>query len=109
MRRLPLMALIVVSCAGFVLAEEYKGKIKDVDAGKGTISVTVGDKVVTVPVANDAKVLQVGKGKTDTPVVGGLAGLGPGRDVTVTTAKVDGKETATVIKVEPMAKTKLKN
>ena len=106
MRRLLLMALMIVWCTSFVLAEEYKAKIKDVDAGKGTITFTVGDKVMTLPVKDDAKITQVGKGKEGTPIVGGLAGVGPGRDAAISTTKIDGKETVTMMKVEPMAKTK---
>ena len=110
MRSLLTLAVIVL-WAGVVLAEDYKGKVKDVDAAKNTITVTIGDKDQTFPVGKDAKVYSLGKAKKGQPapevaVTGGLSGLTSGKEVTVTTAKVEDKETATSIKVEEMAKKK---
>ena len=36
-------AIALVFCAGGLLAEEIKGKVKSVDADKNTITVSVGD------------------------------------------------------------------
>jgi hypothetical protein len=51
---------VLVVAAGFTLADEVKGKVKAVDADKGTITVTVGDKDQTLTVAKDVK-LSLGK------------------------------------------------
>ena len=42
---------------------EVKGKVKSVDAEKNTITVTVGDKDQTIPVAKETEVFSLGKGR----------------------------------------------
>src|SRR5262245_31242530 len=101
----------LVVCAGLSLAEEIKGKVKSVDADKGTLTLTVGDKDQTIAVAKDADVFSLGKAKKGQPapkqaVSGGLGGLTAGAEVTVTTEKKDAKDTATAIKLETPAKKK---
>ena len=56
-------------CAGFalligavaVLAAEYKGRVKNVDPDKSTITVTVGDEDKTFKVTDDTKIVRKGK------------------------------------------------
>jgi hypothetical protein len=55
LRSLTGICLLLV-CAMTLLAAEYKGKIKSVDRGKNTITITVEDKDVTLPVSEDVKV-----------------------------------------------------
>ncbi len=101
----------LVLCAGVSLADEIKGKVKSVDADKNTITVTVGDKDQTIPIAKDAEVFSLGKGKKGQPgpkvaVTDGIKGVKEGTDVTLTTEKKDDKDTVTAIKVEAPAKKK---
>src|SRR5262245_36591843 len=102
--------LLVLFCVfvlgSVVLAEEIRGKVKSVDAAKTTITLTVGDKDQTINGAKDARVTKIiGKAKKGQPapeelVTGGLGGLEKGTDVTVTTEKKDGQETARSIKID---------
>jgi len=102
---LGVLALAVTATSG----DELKGKLKDVDIFKKTITVTVEGKDKVLPVAENAKIATVGKGKTPgQDVVGGLLGLKAGPEVAVTTAKKDDKDIVTEIKVTPEA-TKKKN
>ena len=84
-------ALFVLTLlVGVTVAEEVKGKIKGVDADRGTITVTVGEKDRTFAVAKDAKV-GVGKSKD-------LKDLKAGQSVTLTTESKNGKDVVTEIK-----------
>ena len=57
MRTFVTAALALVLCAGVVLAGEIKGKIKSVDADKGTITLTTADgKDHTLMVSKDSKI-----------------------------------------------------
>jgi hypothetical protein len=63
LRKFVCAVVAVVLCVGVVLAGEIKGKIKSVDADKGTITVTATDgKDHTLALAKDAKV-QAASGK----------------------------------------------
>jgi hypothetical protein len=91
--------VVVVMIAGGLVADEIKGKVKSVDATKGTITVTVGDKETTYTVEKDAKILA---GKGDKEVKGGLGGKAftrEGLPVMLKTEKKDGKEVVTEIRV----------
>jgi hypothetical protein len=100
---LGILAMVVTALP----AEELKGKLKDVDAFKKTITVTVEGKDQVLPVADNAKITTIGTGKTPgQDVVGGILGLKAGPDVAVTTEKKDNKSIVTVIKVSPEAKKK---
>ena len=102
-------AIALIFCAGALLADEIKGKVKSVDAEKNTITVSVGDDDQTLAVAKNAKIVSlVGKGKKGTlqDVSGGLGGVKVGADVTLTTAKKDDKDTVTQVKVEGTTKKK---
>ena len=84
-------ALFVLTLfAALTSAEEVKGKIKGVDADKGTITVAVGDKDRTFDVANDARI-GVGKSKD-------LKDLKAGQSVTLTTESKNGEDVVTEIK-----------
>src|SRR5437899_11627918 len=98
------------ACASFVLlltlnvalCDTYKGKVKSVDTDAKKLVVTVDDKEMTFDVPKDVKIFSVGKAKKgQTPpeiALSGLSALGPGNEVTVTTAKKDDKDVATGIR-----------
>jgi hypothetical protein len=109
MRRLALAALfgLVVCAAG--RAEDYTGKIKNLDIKKNQISVMVDDKEMTFPIAKDVSVFYETKPAKKKPgglepLPGGLSGLKTGNTVTITTEKKDNQEIATLIKLEDPTK-----
>jgi len=107
-------AVVAVLGCGSVTAAELKGKVKSADMDKATVTLTVGDKEQTLTVAKDAEVYSLGKAKKGKPapkvaVVGGLGSLKEGTEVTVTTEAKNGKDVATAIHVEGVAKKKKKN
>jgi hypothetical protein len=106
-----LLALAV--CAGGLLADEVKGKVKSVDPDKGTITVTADDKDQTLDVAKDAKVIHlVGKKLKKAKVrdvPGGLGGVKAGDEVTLTTEAKGGRSVVSQVKVEGLAPKKKKN
>jgi len=85
-------------CAVTILAAEYKGKVKSVDADKNTITVTIDDKDKTFKVAE--KDLKVTAGKTDVPdgLKGKLFAKNP--EVTLVTTGEGDKEVVTEIRVK---------
>jgi hypothetical protein len=88
----------VVLCVGVVLADEIKGKIKSVDADKGTITVTAADgKDHTLTVGKDTK-LQAASGKD---LKEGIKDkhLKAGAEVVVQCKKEGGKEVCTEVKL----------
>jgi hypothetical protein len=88
-------------------AEEVKGKVKGVDAENGTIILTIGDADRIFLVPGEAKVYGlVGKKGKAQDVEGGLKGVKPGTEVTLTADAKDGKDLASSIKVEGLAKIK---
>ena len=99
------LALALVLCFGAVLADEVKGRIKDVDPDKKEITVMVDGKEVKYHVADDAKL--PGKGGKGT-----LEGLkkrvekagDKGVKATLMTEKKDGKEWVTEVKTEGKGK-----
>jgi hypothetical protein len=98
LRQLVCAAAALVLCAGGLLAGEYKGKVKSVDAAKSTITVTVNDKDMTFKVTDDTKIV---RGKKD--VAKRLAAKvfqQEGAEVTVLTTGEGSKEVATEIKVK---------
>ena len=104
-----LVASVVL--VGISFADEYTAKVKSVDTDKQTITFTVGDKEMTLPVSKDAEIYSVGRAKKGqpapkVPVAGGLGGLKEAQDITVTTEKKDDKETVTAIKLPFMRKKK---
>jgi hypothetical protein len=115
-------ALVVgLLAVGAASAEELKGKIKDIDKAKNTITLTVDGKDTTYGVGKDASFVTVSlekgkKGKVNeklTPIDGGLDGIKAGTDVTVLTDKQDDKDVITSLKVSDgkpaAAKKKKKN
>ncbi|OAI54308.1 hypothetical protein AYO44_15145 [Planctomycetaceae bacterium SCGC AG-212-F19] len=97
-----LFAMVIVSTG--TLGDELKGKLKDVDIFKKTITVNAAGKDTVLSVADNAKITTTGKGKNPGgDVVGGLLGLKAGGDVTVTTEKKDDKDIVTAIKLAPEA------
>ena len=103
LRTLVAAAFGIVLVAGIVLADEFKGKVKSVDADKNTITVTVkvddkdADKTFTVPA--DVKIQRKKRGGDLVDVEGGLKGVNEGRDITITTEKKDDKDVVTKVLV----------
>ena len=101
-----LLVLVVAVGAGRAKAEEIRGKAKNVDGDKGTITLTGGDADQTFNVAGDAKVVglfgkKIKKASTgDLP--GGLRGVKVGSEVTLTTDTKDAKSVVTQVKVEDL-------
>jgi hypothetical protein len=98
MRTFVSAALALALCAGVALAAEIKGKIKSVDADKGTITLTAADgKDHTLMVGKDAKI-QANSGKD---LKDGLKDkhLKAGTEVVVQCEKKDGKEVCTGLKL----------
>lgn len=105
---------VVIAFAGVVRAEEYKATIKNVDADKNSIVVTVGSDDKTFTVAKDAEIYTQAKGKKNkpgpkNPVEGGLSGIKEGSEVTLTTIKNGDNEIVSSIKVEAPKKKKKKD
>src|SRR5262245_5177863 len=99
MRRFLLCLGMIALATTMSVADELKGKLKDVDALKRIITVTVDGKERTFPVAEDAKITTTGKGKAPgADVIGGLLGVKAGGDVAITTQNKDGKEVVTALK-----------
>jgi Cu/Ag efflux protein CusF len=97
LRRFLCAAFALVLCVGVTLAEEVKGKIKSVDADKGTMTVTVDGKDQEYKIGTDTKLLNAqGKDLKD-----GIknARLKEGQAVTLTTEKKDGKDVVTEVKL----------
>jgi hypothetical protein len=95
--------LALVVAVGILVAAEYKGKVKNLDADKNTITVTVGDKDVDITFNDDTKIVSYeGKAVKDrAKTIQGIAKKPEAvEEVTVTTEKKDGKEVATEIKVK---------
>jgi hypothetical protein len=99
------LGVALVLCFGAVLADEVKGRIKDVDTDKKEITVVVDGKDVKYMVADDAKL--PGKGGKGT-----LEGLkkrvdkagDKGVSATLMTEKKGGKEWVTEIQVKGKGK-----
>jgi hypothetical protein len=97
--------LLAVLSAGVHGAEDYTGKIKDLDTKKNEITITVDDKDMTFAIAKDVSVFFEKKPMKKMPgglepLPGGLSGLKTGNMVTITTEKKDAKEIASLIKLE---------
>jgi hypothetical protein len=86
-------------CAGsLVAAEELKGKLKDVDKDSMTVTVTATDGTDhTIHVTGDSKITVDGKKMK-------FVDLKPGSQVTVTYEDVEGKKTASELKVKTRAR-----
>jgi hypothetical protein len=96
-----LFALVV--CAGGLLADELKGKVKSADADKSTLTVVIDGKEKTFDVAKDTRIFKV-SGTAKRPKVedveGGLKGLEADTPVAFFTETKNGKEVVTQIKVD---------
>lgn len=90
----------LVFCVSLAMAEEIKGKVKQIDAKNFMITVTVDGKEKTYPVDPSAFVL-TGQGRN---FKGGFKGLKGGEEVTITTNKKEDKEIVGMIKVAAPAK-----
>src|SRR4051812_20590708 len=103
-RKLICAVAVVAFSMGLALADTIKGKVKEVDDDKKTITVTVDDKDQVVNVDKDARIFTTGKGKKGQPgpevALSGLRAVLPGQEVTITTEKKDNKDVATAVKVE---------
>ena len=111
-RKLVCALAVVAFSMGLAFADTIKGKVKEVDDEKKTITVTVDDKDSTYPVDKDAKIFTTGKAKKGQAApevaLSGLRAVLAGQEVTVTTEKKNDKDTATAIKVEQAKKKKKK-
>jgi hypothetical protein len=105
LRTLICVALTLVVFALGALAEEYKGKIKSVDADKGTLTVTVGDKDQEFKVPAGAKIT-AGKREIQDGLKAKLFGKAAGSEVVVVTEKKGGTETVTEVKITARKKDK---
>lgn len=106
-RLLPLLfALVTAFSTGQVSAVEIRGKVKELDGEKGTITLTVGEADRTFLIASDAKVVGLYgkklKKATVQGVPGGLRGVKEGSDVTLTTATKEDRTTVSQVKVEDL-------
>jgi hypothetical protein len=103
MRRSVTPFLAVLVCVSASLAEDYTGKIKNLDVKKREVTVIADGKDVTFPIDKDVSVFYEAKGKKKgqpsglEPVPGGLSSLKTGSDVTLTTEKKNDTETVTLI------------
>ena len=103
---LALVASVIALGSGRLSAGEIKGKVKSIDADKGTIILTVGDADRALNVAGDAKVTgffgKKLKKAVSQDVPGGLRGVKAGEEVTVTIDEKDGKVVATRVKLDDL-------
>jgi hypothetical protein len=86
--------------AAALLAEEYKGKVKEVDTEKNTLTVTIEDKDMKFEIPEDAKILNA-KGKDIKDRLKGKQFQKPGTRISVTTEKKVDKEVVKEVKVLP--------
>jgi Cu/Ag efflux protein CusF len=106
------VASLLVFGLAVASADDVRGKVKKVDADKGTITITVDDKDQTFDVPKEAKVVGIfGKKlkkaqQLDLP--GGLAAIKEGANVTITTDKKDNKDVVSQVKVEDLMPKKKK-
>lgn len=86
-------------CSGGLLAEEIKGKVKSLDADKGVITITVGDKDQEIKIGEGTKFV----GPAGREIKDGLKAPVFKRanlQVVVTTEKKDGKEEVKEVKID---------
>ena len=98
-KRLVAAVVTAVACSA-CSAETYLDKVKAVDAGKRTLTLSVDGKDRTFSVDEKVDVqsqTRAGKRLRVTPVKEGLKGVKAGSEVTVTTEKLDGQEVVTKI------------
>jgi hypothetical protein len=94
MKLLTAIPALLLAC-GSVLADEVKGKIVSVDAGKGTITLSADGKDRTLAVEKGASIQGPNKKKKLIDIPGGLEGLKAGDEATATVEKKDGKDVVT--------------
>jgi hypothetical protein len=98
------LAAFIFATASF--AEDYTGKIKNLDVKKREMTVTSEGKDVSFTIDKDVSVFYQAKaakkGQTGglEPVPGGLNGLKVGNEVTITTEKKNENEIISLIKLE---------
>jgi hypothetical protein len=96
-RSLVLSLLILLLAAAALPAEQYKGKLKSVAAGKSTLTLTIGKNSREFAVPADARV--VGAAGKELPQRLGAKLFVPGAQVQVTTETQDGKEIVKEVRV----------
>jgi len=91
-----------------LLADTLKTKVKAVDDEKRTITCDVNGKDVTYSLTKEAKIYTTGKAKKGQPAPEIIITLAAttGKDATITTDKVDGKDVVSAIKIDPVTKKK---
>ena len=108
MRSMLAGSILIFLSLNLIMADTVKTKIKSIDEEKRTITVEVDAKDVTYNLTKEAKIYTTGKAKKGQPapeIIITLAAVN-GKDATVTTDKVDGKDVVTIIKIEPATKKK---
>lgn len=109
-----LLAVLGVAALMFsvALADEVKGKIKKVDTGNNTLTITVNDKDQTFELTKDTKVVALYgkkiKKAQQQDVPGGVSSLKEGTAVTLTTEKKDTKEQIVQVKLDELQAKKKK-
>src|SRR5262245_41678763 len=93
-RKIVAAAIALFISVGGVVAAEYKGKVKSVDAEKGTITITINDGDKTLKVAKDAKFTTAKKKQQELLTSQGLKyeGFSKGPQVTLKTEGEGDKE-----------------
>jgi hypothetical protein len=99
-RRIAAVLVVLIVCAGGLLGEEIKGKVKSVNADKGTITLTVGDKDQEFKIAKETKIVNAA-GKDVPDGLKAKMFQRPNLPVTVTTEKKGGADVVKEVKVGP--------
>lgn len=104
--RLLVAGFLMMTACLLVRAEEYKGAVKSVDAGRKKLTLTISDKVRTFDVAKDVAIFSLTDGQAKKPpqivsFTGGLGALKAGTKVTIMTeVDDDDNETVSTIKLD---------
>ena len=98
MHRILAVVLALLFGSTALRAEEIKGKVKEVNVEKNTITLTVGAKEQKVAVDPEA-IFVIDNNKAQT-FRGGLKALKPEMEVTLVTARKEDKQVAGLVKVK---------
>ena len=106
------VACVLALTLAVASGDEFKGKVKKLDADKNTITITVDDKDQTFDVSKDTKIVGLYgkklKKAIQENVPGGLSGVKEGVAVSLTTEKKDGKDVLIQVKLDELQAKKKK-